>query len=87
MHFHEVKTTAGRISGMAETRSPEEIAQILGVDEEHICDVLERAGRPVKAVGLLVCNRTNRTWKVRSERGAYRLSMLQGLTDWDYVKA
>lgn len=83
----EVKTTAGRITGMAETRSPEEIADILGIEVEEIYKVLEKAGRPIRASGLLTCQKTGRWWKVRSLRGAYRLAMLKGLVDWDFTEA
>jgi hypothetical protein len=87
LHFRETKTTANRIAGMAQTRSPQEIADILGIEEDEVCAFLEKAGKPAKTAGVLICMKTSREWKVRSERGAYRQAMLQGLTDWDYLKA
>jgi hypothetical protein len=84
--FTETKTSAGRILGMAETRSAQEIASILNIDEDDVCDILQKAGKPVAAIGVLTCNKTGRHWNVRSERGAYRMAQLKGLVDWDYVK-
>lgn len=81
----EVKTDAGRITGMAETRSPEEIADILGIDVEDVCKELENAGKPVRTTGILTCHKTGRFWKVRSMRGAYQMAMLKGLVDWDFA--
>ena len=85
--FTEVKVTSGRVLGMSETRSPQEIAAILGIDEDEVCEMLEKAGKPVKTANKLICNRTKQVWNVRSERGAYILAMLKGLVDWDYQKA
>jgi hypothetical protein len=85
--FRENKVTSGRVLGMAETRSPQEIAAILGIDEDDVFDMLEKAGKPVKTTSQLICNRTNQAWNVRSERGAYILAMIKGLTDWDFKKA
>jgi len=87
MIFAGTKTSIGRIVGMAETRSPEEIASILGIDEEEVCDILEKQGKPARSQGVLTCQKTGRFWKVRSERGAYRMAQLQGLVDWEYAKA
>lgn len=87
MMFSETKVTSGRVIGMAETRSTEEVAEILGIDEEEVCRLLEEAGKPVKSGGIVTCNKTGRFWNVRSPRGAYRLAQLQGLVDWDFAPA
>ena len=82
MSFVGTSITPSRILSLAETRSAQEIAATLRIDEEEVLEVLHRAGK-VKATWTFRCNKTGRQWRARSERGAYRMAHLIGLTDWD----
>lgn len=82
MSFVGTAITPSRILSLAETRAPHEVAAVLKIDEEEVLEVLHRAGK-VKASWTFRCNKTGRQWRARSERGAYRMAHLMGLTDWD----
>lgn len=71
----------GRMVQLAESHSAAEIADKLGIDEEEVLKALEASGKKLPRL-LLRCLRSNRTWPVRSERGAYRLAQLKGLTTY-----
>ena len=71
----------GRMAQLSETHSPAEIADKLGIDEEEVLMALEQSGKKLPKL-LLRCTNSNRTWPVRSERGAYRLAQLKGLTTY-----
>jgi hypothetical protein len=73
--------TPGRLVQLAEAHSPAAIADRLGIDEEEVLKALEAAGRKLPKL-VLVCQKSGRWWKVRSERGAYRQAQLLGLVDW-----
>lgn len=71
----------GRMALLAESHSPAEIADKLGIDEEDVLNALETSGKRMPRL-LLRCAKSNRTWSVRSERGAYLLAQLKGLTTY-----
>ena len=82
MSFNGRTISASRILSMSETFQPHQVAATLDIDEEHVLEVLYQAGK-TNSVWTLRCNKTGRQWRTRSERGAYRMAHLIGLTDWD----
>ena len=58
-----------------------------GVAEEDAAAAIADAGRRAPATMTLRCNRTGRSWPVRSQRGAYLKAQIHGLTDWGLFPA
>lgn len=88
MQFNKsaIATTQRRIRDMGKTMTPDHIAGVLGMDTEDVEAIFEAAGAKLVAY-TVECRRTGRTWNARSERGAYRLAQIKGLTEWDCYPA
>ena len=81
------KITPDRVAALAETHEDDEIASILGISENHVRLMLT-ASAATRRRWHIRCNRTGRRTgrriEARSQRGAYRMACLLGLTDWDW---
>ena len=77
------KITPDRVAALAETHEDDEIASILGISENHVRLMLT-ASTAARRRWHIRCNRTGRRIEARSQRGAYRMACLLGLTDWDW---
>ncbi len=72
-----------RILDLAATRDAEEVAAIANVPLGTVRAILDEV--PASQRWWLRDNKTGRCWtKIRSDRGAYQLVCMLGLTDWDW---
>jgi hypothetical protein len=83
-----VARSAPRVLDLAAIRPPDEVALILGMAIEEVEDILERfapAGGTRR--WQLRCDRTGTVHEARSQRAAYRLAQMLGLTEWSWRPA
>jgi hypothetical protein len=78
-----VKVTLDRIMALAETHEPDDIAEILHIPVGQVNALMSKAP-PQRCAWFIECNKTGRRWKARTERGAYRLACILGLTDYKF---
>lgn len=81
IQWSDLKT---KIKTMADTMDEDEIADLCRCSIGQVRLALQDTkAKP----WWVIDNKTGRTWQPRSQRGAYRIVCMHGLTDWDWGQA
>lgn len=72
-----------RLRRMAESMTTAQIADAVGLEPDDVEHILAGT-KGGSQTWILRCARSGRSWRLRSQRAAYRQVCLLGLVDWDW---